>query len=101
VLDAEVPEEVWKRYRNGDRSVFARRLFKNKDSYIVPAIQQRYQRDDKFQDMVDRYVAKFEDLLKHSASADPESVLSATFITADVGKLYLVMSRSLGRATEH
>jgi anti-sigma-K factor RskA len=65
------------------------------------AIQQRYQRDDKFQDMVDRYLAKFEDLLKHSASADPESVLSATFITADVGKLYLVMSRSLGRATEH
>ena len=47
------------------------------------------------------FTAKFENLLSHSASADPESVLSATFITADVGKLYLVMSRSLGRATEH
>ncbi len=101
LLDSEVPDEVWKRYRNGDRSVFARRLFKSKDAYMIPAIQQRYQRDDKFQDMVDRYLTKFEDLLTHSASADPESVLSATFITADVGKLYLVMSRSLGRATEH
>ena len=101
LLDSEVPEEVWKRYRDGDRSVFARRLFKMKDSYVIPAIQQRYQRDDKFQDMVDRYINKFEDLLTHSASADPESVLNATFITADVGKLYLVMSRSLGRATEH
>ena len=28
LLDSEVPEDVWKRYRNGDRSVFARRLFK-------------------------------------------------------------------------
>jgi len=101
LLDSEVPDDVWKRYRNGDRSVFARRLFKSKDAYIIPAIEQRYQRDDKFQDMVDRYLAKFENLLSHSASADPESVLSATFITADVGKLYLVMSRSLGRATEH
>jgi hypothetical protein len=101
LLDAEVPEEVWKRYRNGDRSVFARRLFKSKDAYMIPAIQQRYQRDDKFQDMVDRYLAKFEDLLSHSTTADPESVLSAAFITADVGKLYLVMSRSLGKATEH
>ena len=36
-----------------------------------------------------------------SPGADPESVLNAAFITADVGKLYLVMSRSLGRATEH
>jgi hypothetical protein len=101
LLEAEVPEDVWKRYREGDRSIFARRLFRTKDSYMVPAIQQRYQRDDKFQDMVDRYIRKFEDLLSHSASADPESVLSAAFITADVGKLYLVMSRSLGRATEH
>jgi hypothetical protein len=92
---------VWKRYRNGDRSVFARRLFKTKDSYVIPAIQQRYQRDDKFQDMVDRYIRKFEELLTNSTSADPESVLNAAFITADVGKLYLVMSRSLGRATEH
>ena len=101
LLDSEVPEEVWKRYRDGDRSIFARRLFKMKDSYVIPAIQQRYQRDDKFQDMVDRYIRKFEELLTNSASADPESVLNAAFITADVGKLYLVMSRSLGRATEH
>ena len=101
LLDSEVPEEVWKRYRDGDRSIFARRLFKMKDSYVIPAIQQRYQRDDKFQDMVDRYIRKFEELLANSASADPESVLNAAFITADVGKLYLVMSRSLGRATEH
>ncbi|HEX6121408.1 MAG TPA: hypothetical protein VFZ03_18320, partial [Dongiaceae bacterium] len=101
LLEAEVPDDIWKRYRNGDRSIFARRLFKSKDSFVVPAIQQRHQGDEKFQDMVDRYLAKFEDLLKHSATADPESVLSATFITADVGKLYLVMSRSLGRATEH
>ena len=100
LLDAEIPEEVWRRYREGDRSVFARRLFRMKDSYVIPAIEQRYQRDERFHDMVDRYVRKFEDLLTQSDSADPESILNATFITADVGKLYLVMTRSLGRA-EH
>jgi hypothetical protein len=51
--------------------------------------------------MVDRYIQKFEDLLSQSRSADPEAVLDATFITADVGKLYLVMANSLGRAVEH
>jgi hypothetical protein len=50
---------------------------------------------------VDRYVAKFETLLGQSQQADSESVLSAAFITADVGKLYLILAKSLGRAVEH
>jgi hypothetical protein len=38
------------------------------------------------------------DRLRHLSSwISPER----TFITADVGKLYLVTSRSVGRATEH
>jgi len=101
LLDSEIPDEVWKRYREGDRSIFARRLFKAKDSYVVPALEQRYQRDERFRDQVDRYVSKFETLLSQSQQTDPESVLSATFITADVGKLYLVLAKSLGRAVEH
>jgi hypothetical protein len=101
LLDSEIPDEIWKKYREGDRSIFARRLFKSKDSYVVPALEQRYQRDERFRDLVDRYVAKFETLLGQSQQADNESVLSAAFITADVGKLYLVLAKSLGRAVEH
>jgi hypothetical protein len=101
LLDGEIPEDVWKKFREGDRSIFARRLFRNKDAYVIPAIEQRYHRDERFRDMVDRYIHKFEDLLTQSGIADPEAVLNATFITADVGKLYLVMAKSLGRATEH
>ena len=101
LLDNEIPEDIWKRYREGDRSIFARRLFRNKDSYVIPAIEQRYQRDERFHDIVDRYIKKFEDLLTQSAKADPEAVLNAAIITADVGKLYLVMAKSLGRSAEN
>jgi hypothetical protein len=95
LLDADIPEEIWRAFRQGDRSAFARRLFRLKDSYTIPAIEQRFGRDDRFREMVTRYMAKFEDLLRESNAADPESVLNTTFITADVGKLYLVLSRSL------
>jgi uncharacterized protein YoxC len=101
LLDSEIPDEVWKRYREGDRSIFARRLFKTKDAYVVPALEQRYQRDERFRDQVDRYMVRFETLLNQSQQIDPESVLSAAFITADVGKLYLILAKSLGRAVEH
>ena len=70
-------------------------------SYVVPALEQRYQRDERFRDQVDRYVAKFETLQTQSQQVDPESVLSAAFITADVGKLYLILAKSLGRPVEH
>jgi hypothetical protein len=97
LLDADVPEDVLQSYRRGDKSVFARRLFRFKDSYMIPALEQRFRRDEKFRQMVTSYMARFEDLLAQASEADPESTLNATFITADIGKLYLVMSRSLGR----
>jgi methyl-accepting chemotaxis protein len=101
LLETDVPADVWKDYHKGDRSVFARRLFRAKDSYLVPAIEQRYRDDDRFRDMVERYMGRFEELLAQAQEADPESVLNAAFITADVGKLYLVLSRSIGRSAPH
>src|SRR5690606_19187467 len=97
LLDADVPDEVWQNYKRGDKSIFARRLFRMKDSYIIPALEQRYRRDAAFRQMVVGYMARFEELLGQASEADPESTLNATFITADIGKLYLVMARSLGR----
>ncbi|HEY4162055.1 MAG TPA: hypothetical protein VGM59_03260, partial [Dongiaceae bacterium] len=101
LLDNEIPDDIWRRYREGDRSIFARRLFRTKDSYIVPAIEQRYQRDERFRDLVDRYLKRFENLIGQAQTIDPEAVLNAAFITADVGKLYLVLAKSLGRNVEH
>ena len=101
LLDADVPDEVWRRYKDGDRSAFARRLLRLKDSYVVPALEQRYAKDIKFRDLVMRFTGKFEDLLAQAGKADTDNVLSTAFLTADIGKLYLVIQRNLGKATAH
>jgi hypothetical protein len=98
LFEAEVPEEVWRGYNKGDRSIFARRLFKTRDSYLVPAIGQRYDNDPRFRELVSRYMSTFEQLLTQANEIEPDGTLNATFITADVGKLYLVLSRNLGTA---
>ena len=42
-------------------------------------------------------MSQFEALMNQAAACDPENVLTATFLTADVGKLYLLLARSTGR----
>jgi hypothetical protein len=101
VLEADVPDELWQSFHKGDRSIFARRLFKQKDSYTIPALEQRFERDQRFRDMVSRYIGRFDELMAEASVADPEGMLRTCFITADVGKLYLVLARTLGRNVQH
>ena len=97
LLEEEIPDDIWKRYRRGDKSIFARRILKMRDRFAIPEIEDRYEHDQDFRDKVTRYMNQFESLLTQATDCDPEQVLSATFLTADVGKLYLLLSRSLGR----
>ena len=46
---------------------------------------------------VQRYLDHFERLLNEANESDPENLLSSTFLSADIGELYLVPARSVGR----
>jgi hypothetical protein len=43
------------------------------------------------------YLNQFETLLAQARECDHMDVLGATFVTADVGKLYLILSNAVGR----
>ena len=97
IIEDDIPEEVWRNYRKGDKGIFARRLLRKKTNFSIPEIETHYATDERFRNQVTRYLSQFESLLTQASDCDPEQVLSATFLTADVGKLYLLLSRSLGR----
>jgi len=101
LLDADVPDDVWRRYKKGDRSAFARHLLRQKDSYAVKGIVDRFGKDERFRELAARFIAKFETLLAESGRADPDDVLNTAFLTADIGKLYLLLQRNIGKPTEH
>jgi hypothetical protein len=97
LLEDDVPDDLLKRYQKGDRSVFARRLLRQRDRFTRGEVEKLYARDPKFRDQAGRYMSQFESLLNQANDSDPDQVLSAAFLTADVGKLYLLLARSLGR----
>jgi len=97
IIEEDLPAEYWKRYRSGDKSIFARRLLRKPDRFVSPEVKARYDSDERFRDQVTRYLNQFDSLIKQSADCDPEHILSAAFMTSDVGKLYLLLARTLGR----
>jgi hypothetical protein len=94
LLEHDLPEETWKRYHAGDHSVFTRRLLSNADA---ARIQARFRSDPEFRKYVERYIGEFERLLNQAKENEHDDILSAAFLTADVGKLYVLLARALGR----
>lgn len=97
LLAQEPSEELFRRFKAGDKGVFARRLMKLKDGKAVEIIKRRYRADGEFRTLVDRFTKDYETLLEEAAKADPAHTLSAIFMTADVGRLYLMLTRIIGK----
>jgi len=97
LFQSGIDDKTWREFHSGDQSVFLRKILKNLDRNQINAIRERYEDDGDFRDYVNRYIAEFETLLNQARAADRADVLTGTFTSAEVGKLYLVLSRALGR----
>ncbi len=96
-LEDDPPHELLKRYRNGERNVFARRLAGSLGQEHLQMIAQKHKTDREFRDTVDRYIAQFESLLEHTARNDRENVLVETYLASQTGKVYMTLATATGR----
>jgi hypothetical protein len=81
----------------GDRGVFARSLLKGRQAALAAKVMEKLKTDEDMRYYVLRYVEQFDKLLNDARESDPENLLHSTFMTADVGKLYILLTRALGR----
>jgi hypothetical protein len=97
LLERRVPEGAWKKYLAGDKGIFTRRVLGHRDPSGLSAIEGKYREDATFREYVTRFVGQFEELLDQAKEHDRENMLSSTLLTADLGKLFLVLSKVSGR----
>ncbi len=95
-----MPDTIWKRFHSGERGVFARYILQFQERQGNALIKEKFEGDPAFREQVLRYLDQFEQLLAQARAVDRADVMGATLVTADVGKLYLVLTNALGRQAE-
>jgi len=97
LMDSAKTQKLWPKFAKGDRGIFVRGLIADDEKDARDVIRGKYEGDENFRKYVTRYIEHFEKLLNEANESDPENLLSSTFLSADVGKLYLLLARSVGR----
>ncbi|MEQ1863300.1 MAG: hypothetical protein ABL996_01470 [Micropepsaceae bacterium] len=96
-LEDDPPLELLRRYRNGERDVFARRLVTILGREQTERLGRKHREDAEFGETVDRYIQQFETLMEQTARSDRENVLVDTYLTSQTGKVYIALASAIGR----
>ena len=97
IMMGELSPEIIQAYQAGDKGISVRRLLKRKTPQHADRISSLYHSDASFNAAVETYLKTFKDLLDQSKVSDPSKLLHTTFLTGDLGKLYIFLTQSLGQ----
>ena len=68
-----------------------------KDQEMLTDVSNRFRAEEPFRRHATRFMSQFERLLNQAGQNDPEELLSVSLLTADVGKIYLALSKATER----
>ena len=97
VLETRLSEEDWRRFNRGETGVFVRKMLGFREKSKLAAVKKKYEDDGEFREYVSRYISQFDALLAEAKKRDHDAVLSTTFLSSDMGKVYMLLARAIGR----
>jgi len=90
--------DVWSRLKRGETEVLQQRgLYTRAAQPIVDRVQRRYETDQNFRSVVERYLADFEKMLQDLSRSDPRGTAVQSRLGSDDGRIYFVLAHISGR----
>jgi hypothetical protein len=97
ILSVEVADQAWDAYLKGDRGIFTRRAVRLLNNTEARDILNRYQSDEDFRGLVNRYIRDFEGMLRGLMDTRDGSAVSVTLLSSDIGKTYVALAQAIER----
>jgi hypothetical protein len=90
--------DVWGRLKRGETEVLQQRGFYSRQAQvIVDRVQHRYETDQNFRGVVERYLSDFEKMLQDVSRSDPRGATVQSRLGSDDGRVYFVLAHLTGR----
>lgn len=94
-METDIPDTVWRKYLDGDRSIFARRSVKIGSAKARKLIARRYKEDNEFRDNVTKYIRDFEQMMERVNTLPGANAVAITMISSELGKLYVMLAQAM------
>lgn len=97
-IDERRVMEIWQRLKQGQTDILQQRgLFSRAGQAVVDRVQRRYESDQTFRVIVERYLADFEKMLQDLSRSDPRGAAVQSRLGSDDGRIYFVLAYISGR----
>lgn len=95
-LETDPPRDLLRRYLNGEKATFTKRLKEISSEETATRIHDKYLEDQDFRDHVNQYIEQFEGLLNEAMAGDQEEIMIETFMSSTTGKVYFLLGGAIG-----
>ncbi len=94
-MGAEIPDIVWKKYHDGDKTIFAKWMAKMLKAANKKQIRDLIKSDSVFRSQATQFVRSFDKILAVAKQTDAPDKLTAGLIKTDLGQIYNAISAQM------
>ena len=92
-MGGEIPDVVWKKYHDGDKTIFAKWMAKIIRAANKKQIRDLLKSDSVFKSQANQFVRSFEKILGGAKQTDTADKLVANLIKTDLGIIYSALAQ--------
>ncbi|MDR1207257.1 MAG: hypothetical protein LBK26_02485 [Rickettsiales bacterium] len=90
-VGAEIPNAVWAKYHNGDKTIFSKWFAKMLNAADKRKVKELFRQDAVFRSQATQFVRGFAKMMAGAEQTDNREIITATLLKTDLGQMYMAL----------